>query len=577
MTVLGTSLFVITRSAANRGRARLRRLREPRYWLGALAALAYLYFSLFRMRGAPPAPSAGRDASGPTEIVAAVTAAGPVITACLLALASAVAWVVPVGAGVLEFSRAEVQFLFPAPVGRQWLLVHSLVRSQMGLLLAALVPAVVFASGGVAARLRFAVSMWVVLVTLRLYFTGVSLARPRLNDGDRRSRWLARAPVVLSVGTAIAAAAVLVPQFMGRPIFQLDTLERLGRLGHAGAVSWLLLPFLAIVRPSFATDWRAYVTALPGALAALGFALLWVLQSDKAFDAAADAVVEGYDQQQSTLSRQRYRLRPSPWRLAPRGAAEGALVWKSATETTRLFKARAVLWLLLPFVPFTIVGSVAGAFPNGLAQLIAVAALMTAGFAAAMGPQIVRSDLRRDLVHLDVLKTWPIKPARLVRGAILWPTAQLTAVIWLGLVVGAVLSPSAFPEVAPVWHLASAMSALVLAPSLVAAQLVIHNGLALLFPAWVSLGGQRPRGLDATGQRLITLGGSWLALAFMAVPGAVTGAILWFLLAPWMGPLAMVPAACSSAAVLMLEALGLTELLGPLFDRLDLTDIERAE
>jgi ABC-2 type transport system permease protein len=225
-----------------------------------------------------------------------------------------------------------------------------------------------------------------------------------------------------------------------------------------------------------------------------------------------------------------------------------------------------VLWFLMPFVPFTIVGGVTGAFPNGFAQLVAVAALMTAGFAAAMGPQIVRSDLRRDLVHLDVLKTWPISPASLVRGAILWPTTQLTALIWLALVVGAALSSLAFPEVAPVWRLVSAVSAVVLAPALVAAQLVIHNGVALLFPAWVSLGGQRPRGLEATGQRLITLAGSWLALALMAVPGGIAGAIVWFLLTPWVGPLAMVPAACSSAGVLMLEALGLTHALGSLFE-----------
>ena len=48
----------------------------------------------------------------------------------------------------------------------------------------------------------------------------------------------------------------------------------------------------------------------------------------------------------------------------------------------------------------------------------------------------------------------------------------------------------------------------ILAPALVFAQLTIHNAVALMFPAWVPLGNQRPRGLDAMGQRLIMLGGT---------------------------------------------------------------------
>ena len=63
-----------------------------------------------------------------------------------------------------------------------------------------------------------------------------------------------------------------------------------------------------------------------------------------------------------------------------------------------------------------------------------------------------------------------------------------------------------------------------MAPALVFAQLTIHNGVALMFPAWVPLGNQRPRGLDAMGQRLIMLGGTWLLLVIMTLPGAIAGA-----------------------------------------------------
>jgi hypothetical protein len=400
-----------------------------------------------------------------------------------------------------------------------------------------------------------------------------------LNDGNRRARWTARVPLILTTGMAACAALVVVVEFTRRPVAaELAALGlRLGALGREGPTSWLLLPFLALVRPLYAGDWHSYVTLHPGALAVMGVALLWVFESDQAFEAAADAAVEGQDRRQSTLTRQRYRRRAAPWALRSHGRVEGALAWKAATETVRLLNARALVSFAIPLASFAIAGSVTGAFPHGLDQILAVAALLSAGFVAAVGPQVVRSDLRRDLVHLDVLKTWPVRPGSLIRGAILWPALVLTSVIWLGVVIATLLAPQAFPEFDATRRLVGAASAVALAPSLITAQLAVHNGVALLFPAWVSLGGHRPRGLDAVGQRLITLGGTWLALALMALPGGIVGSLVWFVLAPWLGPAAIVPAATVCSAALLIESFALTEALSPVFERLDLTDIERAE
>ena len=60
--MLSASLYIIVCSARNRLRVRLRRLREPRYLIGALAGAAYLYFSIFaRVWGHERAP---RDVAG---------------------------------------------------------------------------------------------------------------------------------------------------------------------------------------------------------------------------------------------------------------------------------------------------------------------------------------------------------------------------------------------------------------------------------------------------------------------------------------------------------------------------------
>jgi hypothetical protein len=97
-----------------------------------------------------------------------------------------------------------------------------------------------------------------------------------------------------------------------------------------------------------------------------------------------------------------------------------------------------------------------------------------------------------------------------------------------------------------------------------------------MFPAWVQLGNQRSRGVDAMGQRIITLGGTWLVLMIMILPGALAGGVIWLVFRGWLGPGAFVPAALVCAATLAAEAIVATEALGPLYERLDVLAVERA-
>ena len=69
--------------------------------------------------------------------------------------------------------------------------------------------------------------------------------------------------------------------------------------------------------------------------------------------------------------------------------------------------------------------------------------------------------------------------------------------------IGLALSGATFPQFRLGTRLGVGGAALILAPALALAQLTIHNAAALFFPAWVPIGNQRSRGLDAMGQRLI--------------------------------------------------------------------------
>ena len=214
---------------------------------------------------------------------------------------------------------------------------------------------------------------------------------------------------------------------------------------------------------------------------------------------------------------------------------------------------------------------------RGLAMTLCSLAIGVAGFSVVLGPQIVRNDLRSDLRHLDLLKAWPVASAAVMRGEMLAPGIALTGVAWLALTCAAILSAAGFPALSLSWRLSIAAAAVVIAPSLVFAQLLIQNAAAVLFPAWVPLGNERPRGVDALGQRLILLGGVLLSVALMMLPGTVAGGVIWFTFQRWVGPPILLPAALVCLSLVVLEILVCTELLAPLYERLDVLAVERAD
>jgi ABC-2 type transport system permease protein len=214
---------------------------------------------------------------------------------------------------------------------------------------------------------------------------------------------------------------------------------------------------------------------------------------------------------------------------------------------------------------------------RGPAAALCLMALLASTFSILLGPQAMRSDLRGDLQHLELLKTWPVKAAAVLRGEMLWPAMLLTVCAWFALLCGTILSAAAFPDLTLAWRLSLGAAAILLTPALVFAQLTAQNAAAVLFPAWIPIGNQRPRGLDAMGQRLILFAGVLLSLVVMVGPGAIAGSIIWFVLFRFIGAMVLVPAASVCLAIVALEVMLATEALGPAYERIDLSDVERAE
>jgi ABC-2 type transport system permease protein len=583
--MLQASLYITLCSARNRLRVRLRRLREPRYLLGGIVGVAYLYFSVFA-RGsgrARAARRAGGAAGRMPPALAAMATAGPALGGMALLAITALSWILPGSSGLLTFSEAEIQFLFPAPVPRRQLLIHRMLRSQLGLLFGSLVVGIMTPSVGGFARLRVSIATWIVLVTAKIYFAGVSLSRARLRQGfgvasaaEARATRVAWTPIIVLVTAVAIVVIALTRAFAGAP--PSSPIELFSRIRDVAAQRWVwqvLWPFTAVAQPIFAEWPTPYLRSVVVALGVLAATAVWVLQSDDAFEEAAAAAAE-HRAAEVTQSRPSYRVRSGGWLLTPAGRPEGAFAWKAAMQTIRLVDRRSIMRLVALLFALSVI-SVSLGRGRGFATIVGFFATVGAAMAVLFAPQVLRIDMRQDLRHLELLKTWPVTAATIVRGQLLWPGALITACAWALLAVALTMSGLVFTKLGWGWRVSAATSAAILAPALIFAQLTIHNGVALLFPAWVPLGMQRPRGLDAMGQRLIMLGGTWLLLAVGAMPAAIGGGIVWFAFRWMIGNAAMIPGALVATAIAAIEVLLATEALGPAYERIDILAVERSE
>jgi TRAP-type C4-dicarboxylate transport system permease small subunit len=189
------------------------------------------------------------------------------------------------------------------------------------------------------------------------------------------------------------------------------------------------------------------------------------------------------------------------------------------------------------------------------------------------GPLWVRNDLRQDLPKLALLRSYPLRGARVVAAQVVSSVVVLSALqyVLFGISYVALL----FSDDAPLdpRRRGVVLAALVVGlPVLNAASLTIQNGIALLFPSWVRLGPSRPNGVEAMGQNLLTTLSATVLLAFLLlVPGGVAYYTL-DLLSPFAERGAKVAAFAVLLIGLAVEVVGIVGWLGRLFERTEPTE-----
>jgi hypothetical protein len=93
----------------------------------------------------------------------------------------------------------------------------------------------------------------------------------------------------------------------------------------------------------------------------------------------------------------------------------------------------------------------------------------------------------------------------------------------------------------------------------------------VLFPAWLPADGERARGIEALGQRLLTLAGALVVLMGGLVPAAIVASLVGFALYGWLDVWALPFAGLTAAAGLAVELILGVMALGRAFDRMDVS------
>jgi hypothetical protein len=586
---MGALWYLRITSLAGRIRSRLRRLKQPKYLAGAVVGALYFYLVFLRRAHRPQFGPGG--AGSPAEALPSdLLMLFGEIGALTLLVVLAINWLVPRHAA-LPFSESEIAFLFPAPVSRRMLVHYRLLGAQLGIAFTALIFTVVFGRGrgfGDHAGYQF-IGWWLILALVNLHFTGTSFFYSRLLN--RSMTTARRRALTLGVTVAMLLALLVWIAMSARlpaeaDLASGDSVARYAReVLHAGPMPWLLVLPKLVVAPYFAHGAGEFMRAMIPALILLAAHYLWVVHTEVSFEEASIARAQKRAARRRAVQHGDWRgnagqvkARAPAFALAGSGRPELAFLWKNLLATSALFRPAPMLLLA---VALGALASWVSRQPDlePLSMALSLGGLIVLVVTALFGPQIVRHDLRTDLVNADLLKTYPLRGWQIVLGEMLTPVAILSVICWLALLTAWLSLPAAaISRIPAALHGDAGFGLALLAPPFIAIQVLMPNAATVLFPAWVQATGDRTeRGIEVMGQRLIFVISQFLVTALVLVPALLVGALVFSIVNLVAGLAAGgALAVLAMAALLCLEAWLGIRWLGNRFEALDISSELRA-
>lgn len=558
--------------------SRFKRLKQPKYLLGGIAGLVYVYFMFFRR-------TRFGQARTEMDLSSEMLTAALSIAALALLLAALICWLWPRERSALKFSEAEIAFLFPAPLSRRTIINYQLISAQAGILFTALIVSFFsrrwsFTQGDAGIRI---LGWWIVVATFSLHLMGSSFVLTRLLDRGYTSlrRFLVIASIVMGIIVGVGMWIwndIYAPRSTDFESFSAFS-SYLVAILNAGPLPWLLWPLKAIVKPLFAPDWIAFSQALLPAILIYALHYAWVVRSEVSFEEASIAKAEkraakvaAFKQGRYSVADKKKKARTAPFTIGRTRRVEFAFLWKNLLASASYLRLRTF------FIAATIL-IVGNSLLSGniiylaMRPALGVAMLVFGAYLLAFGPYVARQDLRSDLPNTDILKTYPLHGWQIILGEILTPVVVLTAMMWLVLLGVALTAQSPrLPWLTPEIRVYGSLGIGLIVPFLSAIQILTLNAAAVIFPAWIQNNQGPGGGVDVMGQRLLFMAGNIFVIGVALIPAIAFGMLILFLTRLLAGDaVALLLGMMTVAATLAAEIWVGIRLLGKQFDSFDLS------
>ncbi|MCA8916141.1 MAG: hypothetical protein KDB90_12085 [Planctomycetes bacterium] len=560
-------LYLAFRQSAGGLKHRLVRLKQPRYFVPALLAIAYFWLS-FGMPGLL-SRNTGEATSSRFELYRLFVVPG-------LAMMMLLGWATAPSRPAPAFTRPEAAQLFVLPLTRRDLVRYRLLRPQMVFVLLGCF----FALGALRApemsSLYAGIGGFLLLNLASLNAMTAALLANRMKHAGLRGFWL-------HIPSALLLAVIAVPvamNFQAMGPIEGGADKWLAPLLTDGLARYTLWPIREIGLVPMATSLSEFGEGLSavGVLVVAYYVACMLLVApfeESALELAettgrkVDAMRSGGGFAALAASRMK-KARTTKLKLAPTGPSWRAVLWQTLVAEWRVGPWKlavglsGILVLLAAFGERLSHSRATGVFAIGLSAAMGMMLIM-------MCPRMMATGLHTEMRRLAVWKALPISGYAMLRGKV-WAGAILVlvpGVVVLSAAITAALGVAKYDEMVIV--LGIFLAAVPLVPALAMMMIGLESAAVLMFPAWLSSMNSEP-GFETIGRNLLSLvvrmlGGSLLSIipgglfAAIAVVGAMSGQI-----APALGTAGLV-----AAIALVGEMEFVIWLVGKRFDEIDAT------
>lgn len=275
--------------------------------------------------------------------------------------------------------------------------------------------------------------------------------------------------------------------------------------------SWVgiaLLPFDAVMAPLFAHSPLEWSRTLAPVIIIIGGELAWLFVARMSWEAATPSPVDGAfagGKRRGTFGRTMFSslvLRLLSVFFGQRPVT--AIAWKNVTTAIRTQPIAGQLALVIGIPVLLGITSIPGL--RSLTDFACGMAAMWATLLVIAGPHFVRNDLRLDLAHLRLLRTYPLDSLEICTVEVGSSTFVLTMLqlVMITLSFVALLGNPVVP-LSIGWRFIVVLAAFLVLPFTNAINVALHNVFALLFPRWSHLGVKRFSRADGIGQFYIAI------------------------------------------------------------------------